>query len=154
MRKKFLRRDNKRYLKLGKVRRKKQKWRRPKGRDNKMREGRAGYSRTVSIGYGGTKEKLTVRVSNIKELDSIKEKKIVLAAGIGRKKKLEMINKCKEKGIEIENMNIKKFMKKIEEEKAKKKEEKVDSKGKAKEESKKKEAKTDEMKQEEKSQKS
>ena len=38
MTKNFLRVDSARYSKLGKGRRKLQKWRKPKGRDNKMRE--------------------------------------------------------------------------------------------------------------------
>jgi len=36
--KKFLRRTWSRYSKLGRKRKKKQKWRKPTGRDNKMRE--------------------------------------------------------------------------------------------------------------------
>ena len=51
MPKKFLRRDTKRYLKLGKRRKKKQSWRKPTGRDNKMREKRKSYPKVVSIGY-------------------------------------------------------------------------------------------------------
>ena len=54
--KKFLRRIWKRYSKLGRKRKKEQKWRRPKGRDNKMREKRRGYPITVRIGYRGEKK--------------------------------------------------------------------------------------------------
>ena len=49
--KRFLRRLTNRYLKLGKKRKKKQKWRKPKGRHNKMREKERGYPAVVSIGY-------------------------------------------------------------------------------------------------------
>ena len=55
--KKFLRRTWNRYSKLGKRRKKKQVWRRPTGRDNKMREKRRGYPAVVSLGY--RKEKNT-----------------------------------------------------------------------------------------------
>ena len=48
---KFLRRTWSRYSKLGKQRKKKQIWKAPKGRDNKMREKRKGYPAVVSIGY-------------------------------------------------------------------------------------------------------
>jgi len=51
MMKKFLRRTWNRYTKLGRKRKKKQKWRRPTGRDNKMREKRRGYPKIVSVGY-------------------------------------------------------------------------------------------------------
>jgi len=47
--KRFLRRLTNRYLKLGKKRKKKQKWRKPKGRHNKMREKERGYPAVVSI---------------------------------------------------------------------------------------------------------
>ena len=48
---KFLRRTSNRYGKLGKNRRKKQVWKKPRGRDNKMREKRRGYPQVVSIGH-------------------------------------------------------------------------------------------------------
>ena len=52
---KFLRRTSSRYSKLGKGRKKKQIWRRPTGRHNKMRNKRNGYPVIVSIGYGTKK---------------------------------------------------------------------------------------------------
>ena len=48
--KKFLRRTWDRYSKLGKGRKKLQKWRKPSGRDNKIREKKKGHSRLVDIG--------------------------------------------------------------------------------------------------------
>ena len=75
----FIRRIWGRYSKLGKRRKKKQVWRRPTGRDNKMREKRRGYPSIVSIGYQKGKElkgkvqgKRPVRVENIKDLEKIK----------------------------------------------------------------------------------
>ena len=47
----FLRRNAKRHSNLGKRRKKKQNWRYPTGRHNKMREKRRGYPITVSVGY-------------------------------------------------------------------------------------------------------
>ncbi len=41
--KKFLRRNWNKYKRIGKGNKKKQKWRKPRGRDNKMREKRRGY---------------------------------------------------------------------------------------------------------------
>ncbi|MBD3247626.1 hypothetical protein GF378_03335, partial [Candidatus Pacearchaeota archaeon] len=55
--KKFIRRMHRRHSKLGKKRKKKQVWRKPTGRDNKMREKRKGYPAVVSVGYRTEKEK-------------------------------------------------------------------------------------------------
>lgn len=138
-RKKFIRRDWKKYKKLGQNRRKKQKWRKPKGKHNKMREKRTGYPRKVCIGYRDKEEKALARVSNMHELHNLKEKKVILAAGIGKKKKIEILKKCKEMGIELVNINVKKFTKKVEEakdekSKDKKTEEKIEVKDAKKEE--------------------
>ena len=47
---KFRRRDWHKYKRLGKKDKKKVKWRKPKGRHNKMRESRKGYAASPSIG--------------------------------------------------------------------------------------------------------
>jgi len=53
---KFLRRVWKRHSKLGRGRKKKQVWRKPTGRDNKMRERKKGHPSVVSIGYRSEKK--------------------------------------------------------------------------------------------------
>jgi len=115
---KFLRRIWKRYSKLGRNRKKKQVWRKPKGRDNKMREKRRGYPPIVSIGYRTNKKERgkinnqnPLTINNLKELENIEEKNIIIGR-VGKKKKLEIIKKAKEKGIKIHNLNAKKFLKK------------------------------------------
>ena len=55
---KFLRRNFSLHIRIGKKRKNKQVWRRPKGRDNKMRESRKGRPPLVSIGYKRKKEKI------------------------------------------------------------------------------------------------
>ena len=114
---KFLRRTWNRYSKLGKRRKKKQVWRRPTGRDNSMREKRKGYPVVVSIGYRSKKElraklknKISVKVYNVKDLEKIKENEIAMVGNIGKKKKIEIAKKAKEMKIEIYNMNPKKFL--------------------------------------------
>ena len=114
----FVRRIWSRYSKLGKRRKKKQVWRRPTGRDNKMREKRRGYPAVVSIGYQKSKKikgkiqgKESVIVSNIKDLEKIKKNQIIILGRMGKKKKIEVSKKAKEKGLEIYNLNIKKFLK-------------------------------------------
>ncbi len=66
---KFLRRIHNRYSKLGRRRKKKQIWRRPTGRDNKMRERRRGYPARVQIGYKKNEHEEFETINNVKELD-------------------------------------------------------------------------------------
>lgn len=116
---KFKRRIWNRYSKLGKKRKKKQVWRRPTGRDNPMREKKRGYPASVSIGYktdkkeiGRIKGKTPVEVRNLKELEKVKKDEIIVLGNIGKKKKIELVKKAKEKGLEISNVNVKKYLKK------------------------------------------
>lgn len=111
---KFLRRISNRYSKLGKKRKKKQIWRSPKGRDNKMREKRKGYPAVVSIGYRkkNSERKNRKIIRNIKDLDLVKKNEIAVLGNIGKKKKLEILKKSVEKKIPIENINAEKFLKK------------------------------------------
>jgi len=115
MKRKFLRRSNDRYSKLGLRRKKKQKWRKPTGRDNKMREKRRGYMSVVSIGYKkpkDNKEKIIIR--NLKDLEGVGKGNIAIVGNVGKKKRIEIAKKAEKKKIKIQNMNTKKFMKKIE----------------------------------------
>ena len=120
MMKKFLRRTWDRYSKLGRKRKKKQKWRRPTGRDNKMRERKKGQPKIVSIGYKKSKkmnEKNQILVRNISELEKAKKNQIVIIGHVGKKKKIEIAKKAKEMKIPLQNLNIKKFLKKLEKKK-------------------------------------
>jgi large subunit ribosomal protein L32e len=112
----FLRRDWKRHSKLGKKRKKKQTWRRPTGRDNKMRERRKGYPKTVEIGYKNKDSKIKeIFVYNLNDL-----KKVVIGKGnkifmgkVGKKKRMEIAAKAKEMKITFENLKLKKILKPI-----------------------------------------
>jgi len=82
MKKIFLRRDSARFSKFGKRRKKLLGWKRPKGRDNKMREKRRGYASVVSIGYSSDKEKVNkikektpIQIKNTKDLNKIQKDK-------------------------------------------------------------------------------
>lgn len=118
---KFLRRIYNRYHKLGKKKGKKRVWRKPKGRDNKLRDKRRGYGPTVSIGYRQKKsergEFLVVR--NLPELLKISRGQEIVLGKIGKKKKIELVKIAGEKGIIIMNVNSKKFLKKETKEKNK-----------------------------------
>ncbi len=116
--KKFLRRTWSRYSKLGLRRKKKQVWRRPTGRDNKMREKRGGYPAVVSIGYkkdktsrGKVENKTMVMVNNLKDLQKVKKEEIAVIGKIGNKKRLEIAKKAKESNVPVYNLNLTKFLK-------------------------------------------
>ena len=101
-------------MKLGKGRKKKQVWRKPTGRHNKMREKRKGSAAVVSIGYRSNKklrEKKFVKINNIKDLEKIKENEVAIISRVGKRKKIEKAKKAKEMKIEISNMNPEKFLK-------------------------------------------
>lgn len=113
MRKKFLRQDYLRHSRLGLNRKKKQKWRRPAGRDSKMRlhfKGRPvspskGYQRQKSV-RGTIKGLLPQVVNNFKELSAIDSKTMiaVLASTLGAKKRKDMIEKAKSLNIKLMNV--------------------------------------------------
>jgi ribosomal protein L32E len=115
---KFVRRAWNRYSKTGLRRKKKQVWRRPHGRDNKMREKRGGYGPVVSIGYrkekssrGKIESKNIVMIKNLKDLSKIKKGEIAIIAKIGNKNRIEIAKKAKDNNVQIYNLNLDKFLK-------------------------------------------
>lgn len=110
----FLRRNWDKFSRLGKNRRKKQVWRSPKGRHNKMRLKRKGYPAVVSIGYKKEENKKAVIVTNPKELEKIVKGEIIIVGKVGNRKRMEIVKKAREKGIQVQNINVKKFIKKTE----------------------------------------
>ncbi|MFC1710658.1 eL32 family ribosomal protein [Nanoarchaeota archaeon] len=144
---KFLRRTSERYSKLGKRRKKKQTWRRPTGRDNKMREKRRGYPDIVGVGHKKKKDsrekikgKTPVLIKNPYDLGKLKENQIAILSRVGLKNKILIAKKAKENKIQIYNLNTKQFLREVERvEKLKEKEKKAkaDTKEKKKKEKKK-----------------
>jgi len=109
---KFLRRTWSRYSKLGKGRKKKQKWRRPTGRDNKMRENKKGHPKVVSVGFRKSnklkEENKLITVKNLGELEKVKKGSKIILGHVGKKKKTELMKKAKEMNISIKNIGKKK----------------------------------------------
>ncbi len=130
VKKQFLRRQWTRFSRLGRRKKSKQKWRRPTGRHNKMREKQKGYPVVVSIGY---KKKVSERnnfdgkkkviVYNVHDLEKIGKDEIGFIAKVGKKNKIEIIKKAIEMKKPILNVNEKKLLRKVERQKIKKKEE-------------------------------
>ncbi|MBW2966047.1 50S ribosomal protein L32e [Candidatus Woesearchaeota archaeon] len=111
------------------------KWRRPKGLHSKMRLHKKGYRKSPSKGYRapaiirGLHESglLPVIIYSKKDIEQLDDKKegAVIAKAVGIKKRIELINYTKEKGIRILNIkDIDKFLTKINERLKKRKEEK------------------------------
>jgi ribosomal protein L32E len=119
---KFLRHINHKYSKLGLRRKKKQIWRRPTGRDNKMREQRRGHPALVAIGYSTDKKergkiegRTPVIVENVSQIEKINNKiQIAMLGKIGNKKKIEIAKKAKELNVNIYKLNVDKFLKRNE----------------------------------------
>ena len=110
---KFLRQDTSRYSKIGKNRKKLQKWRKPKGRHSKMRNKRKSYPASPSIGYKSSRKEIgkidnlyPKIVNNLEELNSVtKEHIVILSSKLGAKKKLTLIKRASELNIPIENLS-------------------------------------------------
>jgi large subunit ribosomal protein L32e len=88
-------------------------WRRPRGVDSKMRMKAKGWPKTVNVGYGGPKaarflhpsgyvEVLVRNLSQIEELDP-ETQAIRIAHTIGGRKRREIIIRAKEKGFHVLN---------------------------------------------------
>lgn len=110
MSKKFLRTAIHRKVRIGKGRRKKQVWRRARGRHNKTRENKKGRPAKVQIGYGTKADergkingKVVKFIRNFNDLSDVVKEDLVIIASLGNKKRLEIEKKINEIGAEILN---------------------------------------------------
>ncbi|MEM3403871.1 MAG: 50S ribosomal protein L32e [Nitrososphaeria archaeon] len=104
---KFIRPESWRYVRL------KPNWRKPKGVDNKVRKEYGGWPARVKVGYASPKELRglhpsgfrEVMVHNVEELTKVNPnlEAARIGATVGRKKRLEIIRKAKELGVQILN---------------------------------------------------
>ena len=121
---KFVRQESWRYDRLA------ENWRKPKGKDNKMRKQKSGMPAIVKIGYRGPRAARGLHPSgytdnvihNTAELARLDPKKDAARIGhtVGKKKRIEIINKAAELGIKV--LNTGKLIPKKQEEKEKIKE--------------------------------
>ncbi|MEK6928884.1 MAG: eL32 family ribosomal protein [Nanoarchaeota archaeon] len=114
MKLKFIRADTFRHSRLGKNRPKLLKWRRPRGKHNKLRLKRTGHPVQPGIGFGTNKKEYgkisglsPVLVHNLHELEKADKSSIIIIANVGAKKKMEIIKKVQEKGLKIYNLRSK-----------------------------------------------
>jgi len=99
-----------RKSRFGVRRRKMQKWRKARGRHNKMRERRKGRANIVEIGYrtlakdrGKIEGKIPKLITNLKQVEGIQKNEAAIIARMGKKKKQEIFKKLQEKGVKILN---------------------------------------------------
>jgi large subunit ribosomal protein L32e len=109
MSKKFKRSETVRFMRLGKNRPKLQKWRRPRGRHNKIRKKRVGYPTAPTIGHGTHKAtsgliqgKKPLVVHNMTELNhATAHNLIIFSRRIGAKTRLELLKHAEEKKLTV-----------------------------------------------------
>ena len=114
---KFIRQESWRYDRLA------ENWRKPKGKDNKMRKQKSGMPAIVKVGYRGPRAARGLHpsgysdnlVHNPAQLATLDPKKDAARIGrtVGKKKKIEIINKAEELGVKVLNPgNLKSKMQK------------------------------------------
>lgn len=109
---KFIRTDVSRFSKLGKNRKKLQKWRRAAGRHNKIRKKRFGYPVKPEVGYktakvesGLVNGKVPILVKNMQDIENAGSNSIlIISRTLGAKKKMEILKKANERKLEIANL--------------------------------------------------
>jgi len=104
---KFIRQESWRYDRLA------ENWRKPKGKDNKMRKQKSGMPAIVKVGYRGPRVSRGLHpsgytdnlVHNVNELSRLDPKKDAARLGhtVGKRKRVEMIAKASELGIKVLN---------------------------------------------------
>ena len=107
-----------------KKKRLKEKWKRPKGLQSKMRLQKKGHRKLVSVGWKSPKEVRglsregleQIRVENIKALENINPKTqgIIISSKLSIKKKYEIILEAEKKGIVVLNRNVKALKERLE----------------------------------------
>lgn len=90
------------------------KWRKPKGKDNKMRMKRSGKQPLVSVGYRGPKEVRGTHASGLKEvmisnpgqIEGLENVIVRINASVGNKKKIEIVKKAVMSNLKIANPSL------------------------------------------------
>jgi large subunit ribosomal protein L32e len=109
---KFRRQEWFRFRRLG------EKWRRPRGKDSKMRVGKSGKPAMPSVGYKSPKLMrglhpsglAEVMVSSPRDIEGINPNKQVvrIASSVGGRKREQILARAKEMGIRVLNPEVKK----------------------------------------------
>ena len=106
----FVRQESWRYARLA------ENWRKPKGIDNHQRKQKKGWPRIVRAGFGGPKIARGLHPSgytdnlvyNIRDLEKLNPKTdgVRFGHGVGKKKRLAILAKAKEKNFKMFNARV------------------------------------------------
>ncbi len=109
---KFRRQEWFRFRRLG------EKWRRPRGKDSKMRMGKSGKPAMPSVGYKSPKllrglhpsGLAEVMVSSPRDIEGVNPSRqaVRIASSVGRRKREQILARAKELGIKVLNPEVKK----------------------------------------------
>lgn len=82
-------------------------WRRPRGKDSKMRKGIKGKPKMPKIGYKSSQVSKTVPIirnkNDVNNLDTKTVKEIIISKTVGKKKRMEIIEIVEGRGIKVLN---------------------------------------------------
>ncbi|MBL7160806.1 MAG: 50S ribosomal protein L32e [Candidatus Aenigmarchaeota archaeon] len=90
----------------------KKKWRRPRGKQSKLRKGEKARGKKPSPGYSSPRKIRalgpsgipTTRISSPKELDAAKGKEVIIASTVGKRKRNEILKKAEKLGLKVSNI--------------------------------------------------
>ena len=95
-----------------------EKWRKPRGRDSKLRVRKRGKGKRVTIGYRGPKDIrglhpsgfAEVMINNVNSLENVNasEQAIRIASSVGRRNREQILKKAGELKIKVLNSGVKK----------------------------------------------
>ncbi len=99
-----VRKDTHKFGKLGMKVKAKRKWRKAKGRHNKIRKGKRGHSSRPKIGFKTNDYVKPIVIENMTQLIRLtKEQEAVISSTVGRKKRNILVEKAKTLGLKLKN---------------------------------------------------
>ena len=99
-----LRKDWHKFHRLGKKVKAKRKWRRARGRHNKIRESKRGHPLKPKIGYKTSEYRRPITIANISQLLMLKKgERAVIARNVGARKRNKIIEKAKSMQLNVKN---------------------------------------------------
>ena len=116
MKRKFVRVETHRYSRLGKGRKKLQRWRRPRGKHNKTRLKRFSYPVQPEIGFGSPRKNsglvqglVPIVINSMIDVERLTKNNIaIVSRTLGARKKIDILKKISELNIKIANVAGKK----------------------------------------------
>lgn len=109
------------YVKLGSGQKSMRKYKKAKGRHNKIRQKEKGRPRKVEVGFkndarirGLVLGKMPVFVQRLQDIEKVGKGNIAIIRNIGRKAKIEIAKEIQKRNISVLNLNASRFLRRIE----------------------------------------